>query len=392
MNVAQVARINPSVLVPLLTTQNTQQSRQARRLYIGNIPAGVSEQQLAAFFNEAMQNASVNKGPPPPLAQSPVLAVQMNFEKNFAFIEFRSADDATAGMLLDGITLQGQSLKIRRPKDYQPPPGEAAFKPDESVPDDNSTNPTVHIATGLHLPGIVSTNVPDSPNKIFIGGLPAYLKEEDVKELVSSYGQLKSFNLVKDSATGNSKGYAFFEYLDESITDRACQGLNGMKLGDKTLIVQRATIGAKQSITYSQHLGQPVNSPAANFLNLSVPVGTLLASLPMTAGAIQPTNVLMLLNMVSGEDLYSDEDFQEIFEDIKSECERFGQVVSMKIPRPLTREEEDKTPGVGKIFVEFESSNDAQKAQQALGGRKYQGRTVITSYFEPDSYHQDQFE
>ena len=40
-----------------------------------------------------------------------------------------------------------------------------------------------------------------------------------MKELLASFGELKAFNLVKDSATGLSKGYAFCEYVDMSITD-----------------------------------------------------------------------------------------------------------------------------------------------------------------------------
>ena len=60
-----------------------------------------------------------------------------------------------------------------------------------------------------------------------------------------SFGPLKAFNLVKDSATGLSKGYAFCEYGDTSVTDAAIQGLHGMQLGDKKLIVQLASVGAK---------------------------------------------------------------------------------------------------------------------------------------------------
>jgi splicing factor U2AF subunit len=60
-----------------------------------------------------------------------------------------------------------------------------------------------------------------------------------------SFGQLKAFNLVKDAATGLSKGYAFCEYNDANVTDAAVQGLNGMQLGDKKLIVQLASVGAK---------------------------------------------------------------------------------------------------------------------------------------------------
>lgn len=41
-----------------------------------------------------------------------------------------------------------------------------------------------------------------------------------VKELLLSFGQLRAFNLVKDAATGLSKGYAFAEYVDISITDQ----------------------------------------------------------------------------------------------------------------------------------------------------------------------------
>lgn len=47
--------------------------------------------------------------------------------------------------------------------------------------------------------------VPDTPNKIFIGGLPLYLTEDQVTELLKSFGELRAFNLVKDAATGQSK-------------------------------------------------------------------------------------------------------------------------------------------------------------------------------------------
>ena len=35
----------------------------------------------------------------------------------------------------------------------------------------------------IHVPGVVSTVVPDSAHKIFIGGLPNYLSEDQVKSL-----------------------------------------------------------------------------------------------------------------------------------------------------------------------------------------------------------------
>lgn len=38
--------------------------------------------------------------------------------------QFQTPEQATAAMQFDGITFQNQTLKVRRPKDYQPPGGE----------------------------------------------------------------------------------------------------------------------------------------------------------------------------------------------------------------------------------------------------------------------------
>ena len=169
----------PQAAVPVVGSTIT---RQARRLYVGNIPFGVSEEEMMDFFNQQMHLSGLAQA-----EGNPILASQVNLDKNFAFLEFRSIDETTQAMAFDGINFKGQSLKLRRPHDYQPMPGQ-------------SENPN------FNVPGVVSTVVPDSPNKVFLGGLPNYLNEDQVKELLTSFGQLRAFNLVKDSATGLSKG------------------------------------------------------------------------------------------------------------------------------------------------------------------------------------------
>lgn len=323
-------------------------SRQARRLYVGNIPFGVSEDMMIDFFSTQMKMAGLAQA-----EGNPVIACQVNLDKNFAFLEFRSVDEATQAMAFDGIDFQGQSLKIRRPRDYQPLPGMAE-------------TPSVAV------PGVVSTVVQDSPHKIFVGGLPNYLNEDQVKELLTSFGPLKAFNLVKDSATGLSKGYAFCEYLDPSITDQACAGLNGMQLGDKKLIVQRASVGAKNA--QSNQAPVQIQIPGLNMNQVQ------------SSGP--PTEVLCLMNMITPDELEDEEEYEEIQEDVKEECGKYGVVKSIEIPRPIHGVE---VPGVGKIFVEFNSIIDCQKAQQALTGRKFSNRVVVTSYFDPDKYHRREF-
>lgn len=95
---------NAQAAVPVLGSTVT---RQARRLYVGNYPFGVSEQQLADFFNQQMHLHGLAQA-----TGNPVLSCQINVEKNFAFVEFRSIDETTQAMAFDGINFQGQALKV----------------------------------------------------------------------------------------------------------------------------------------------------------------------------------------------------------------------------------------------------------------------------------------
>jgi len=333
----------PQAAVPVVGSSIT---RQARRIYVGNIPFGFSEQEMIDFFNQQMHLSGLAQA-----EGNPILACHINRDKNFAFLECRSTDETTQAMAFDGINFKGQSLKLRRPRDYQPIPGGDMI--------------------GGGIPGMISTVVSDSPNKLFVAGLPNYLNEEQVKELLTSFGQLKAFNLVKDMTTGLSKGYAFAEYLDGTITDQAIAGLNGMQLGDKKLIVQRASVGAK-------------NAMGMNMLPANVQVPGMAGM----SGPGVPTEVLCLLNMVQPEELTDEEEYEDILEDIREECAKYGEVRSIEIPRPVPGVE---VPGCGKVFIEFATDSECQKAQHALSGRRFSNRVVVTSYFDPDKYHRREF-
>jgi RNA recognition motif. len=69
----------------------------------------------------------------------------------------------------------------------------------------------------------------------------------------------------------------------------------------------------------------------------------------------------------------------EIREDVLEECKKFGNVLSLKIPRPIGGNRQ--SAGVGKIYVKFEQVESATKALRALAGRKFSDRTVVTTYF-----------
>lgn len=71
--------------------------------------------------------------------------------------------------------------------------------------------------------------------------------------------------------------------------------------------------------------------------------------------------------------------FTEICEDVKEECEKYGKVLDMKVPRPTGGSRQSN--GVGKIFVRFDTPDSAGKALRSLAGRKFADRTVVTTFF-----------
>lgn len=102
-----------------------------------------------------------------------------------------------------------------------------------------------------------------------------------------------------------------------------------MQLGDKKLIVQRASVGAKNTTIGAQAPVQ-IQVPGLTGVGMSGP----------------PTEVLCLLNMVTPEDLTDEEEYEDILEDIKEECNKYGVVRSLEIPRPIRGVD---VPGCGKV-------------------------------------------
>lgn len=64
---------------------------------------------------------------------------------------------------------------------------------------------------------------------------------------------------------------------------------------------------------------------------------------------------------------------------MEGECAKYGKILEMKVPRPIGGNRQ--SAGVGKIYVKFDTPESAKKALQALAGRKFADRTVVTTYF-----------
>lgn len=84
------------------------------------------------------------------------------------------------------------------------------------------------------------------------------------------------------------------------------------------------------------------------------------------------------------EDLYDEDFYDSLFNELKEECLNFGPIEHISIPRP--DKDGNINNNVGKCFVKFCNLADAKKARFHLAGRSYNNRTIITSFCNENDY------
>lgn len=143
----------------------------------------------------------------------------------------------------------------------------------------------------------------DVPDRLFVGGIPDYFREAEIRTLLETFGPLRGFELVKDRDTGISKGYGFCAYQDPVVTDIACAAMNGIKFGDKTLILRRAP-KPEQEGRLSHALQRLTLQPES-----------------------VATKVVRISQAISTTDLKDDKDYEDIVDDMRREGSKYAAIV-----------------------------------------------------------------
>ena len=75
---------------------------------------------------------------------------------------------------------------------------------------------------------------------IYVGNLSYKASEEELRQAFAAYGQVSSVAIIKDAATGQSRGFAFVEMPDNTEGQAAITGMNGKDLNGRPLKVNEA--------------------------------------------------------------------------------------------------------------------------------------------------------
>ncbi|XP_047271473.1 splicing factor U2af large subunit B isoform X2 [Capsicum annuum] len=77
---------------------------------------------------------------------------------------------------------------------------------------------------------------------------------------------------------------------------------------------------------------------------------------------------------------------EEIMEDVTMECK----LVKIVIPRP--RPDGEPTPGVGKVYLDFEDVETSSRAQQGLNDRKYGSKFTVVVFYPENKFADRDYE
>ncbi|GBG29365.1 Kinesin-like protein KIF3B [Hondaea fermentalgiana] len=379
------------VIVPSTRAFATNQAHH-RRLFIGNVEA-VGEREMQDFFDGVLRRTTGDRAG----ERHRVVNVFVHTEKRFAFVELSSPELATACLLLDGLDFHGRTLSVSRPNDYSAElsrndgPVPALDLSEVKISSKRGSGANGNGGGGGGRPGETHRGaIPDGPEKIFVGGIPHDLEDNEISELLESFGKLRALHVVRDNNTGRSKGFAFAQYEDPAVTDPAVNGLNNLSIRGRTLSVRRSERlppGSGDAKSSNNAAGGGGGGSETSRYPGSAPAGmpgprggdpSSSGSRMFDSNFPSPTNILVLQNMVTQEDLGNPAEREEIAADIREECAQYGDLRYVLMPRANI--------GVTDVLVEYGEPHEALKAFFVLRGRTFAGRTVGCTFISVDEY------
>ncbi|QDV30350.1 RNA recognition motif (RRM, RBD, or RNP domain) [Planctopirus ephydatiae] len=76
--------------------------------------------------------------------------------------------------------------------------------------------------------------------KLYVGNLTYDVNNSGLEQLFSSFGEVRSAQVVMDRETGRSKGFGFVEFGDSQSASDAINAMNGKDVNGRALTVNEA--------------------------------------------------------------------------------------------------------------------------------------------------------
>ncbi|CAM4543524.1 hypothetical protein R3I94_002932 [Phoxinus phoxinus] len=168
---------------------------QPRTLYVGNLSRDVTEALILQVFSQI--------GP----CKSCKMIIDTAGNDPYCFVEFYENRHAAAALAaMNGRKILGKDMKVNW----------------ASMPSSQKKDTSNHF-------------------HVFVGDLSPEISTDDVRAAFAPFGKISDARVVKDLATGKSKGYGFISFINKWDAESAIQQMNGQWLGGRQIRTNWAT-------------------------------------------------------------------------------------------------------------------------------------------------------
>ncbi|KAK4253665.1 hypothetical protein QN277_010311 [Acacia crassicarpa] len=189
-----------------LVTSPDPKSDAARKLYIGNIPRNVDNNELTRIVEEhgAVERAEV------------MYDKYSGRSRRFAFVTMKTVEDANAVIeKLNGTEIGGREIKVN-----------ITEKPLATV--------------DLSILQAEDSEFVDSPHKVYVGNLAKEVTTDVLKDLFSSKGNVLSAKVSRVPGTSKSSGFGFVSFSSAEDVETAISSFNNSLLEGQRIRVNKA--------------------------------------------------------------------------------------------------------------------------------------------------------
>jgi len=324
--------------------------------------------------------------------------------KGFAYIEMSNKAEVAAALGLTGQVLMGQAVMVKASEAEK----NMAWEAQQANQQANNMQMSTAVFPGMNT----------GPCKLQVSNVHPNVADSDLESIFSPFGALDFAQIVKDPS-GSSTGAGIVQYKSASDALRAVQQLHNLEIaglkiqvtvapaapavnmaaattnvseldeeadgGFKMTAQSRAALMQRLSGSAAPSVGSganttPLGPPPAAMASGAVGAATPTPPKPSNPLAYEqgilgpsspiPTQCLVLKNMFDPATETEPDWDVEIGEDVKEECSKYGAVLHHYV---------DKT-SKGFVYLKFNATEAAQKAQMALNGRWFAGREVLAEY------------
>ncbi|KAK8631788.1 hypothetical protein V6N13_028567 [Hibiscus sabdariffa] len=363
--------------------------RDQRTVFAYQMPLKATERDVYEFFTKAGKVRDVRL----------IMDRNSRRSKGVGYIEFYDVMSVPMAIALSGQLLLGQPVMVK--------------------PSEAEKNLVQSTTSGAGAGGVAGP-YGAVDRKLYVGNLHFNMTEMQLRQIFEPFGPVELVQLPLDLETGQCKGFGFVQFAQLEHAKAAQSALNGkLEIAGRTIKVSSVTdhvvtqdttaksadfdddeggglalnaqsrallmrkldrSGIATSITGSLGVSL-VNGSAPTQQTVTLPVnGQGAYPAPVLAPALdpigQPSECLLLKNMFDPS-TETEPDFDlDIKEDVEEECSKYGRVKHIYV---------DKN-SAGCVYLRFDSTEGAGKAQRAMHMRWFAGRSISALFMQPHDY------